>query len=338
MSMRIYKLSLYILISPLLLSCSNIGNTLDTGYSTDSENRLENVVTLFEPNLISTRHNERDIAISPDGQQIYFTRVAPKNRFSVILFVEKKSGNFTKPVIASFSGRYSDLEPAFSPDGQRLYFSSNRPLSGSGEPKDFDIWFVEKTKQGWTDAKNVGAPVNSDLNEYYPSITNNGDIYFTGLFDNEISGENIYKSAFKDGLFQQPQVINEQASQTHNEFNAFIAPDESYIIFSSDRKQQRGDYADLFISFNTDQQWSEAVNLGEAVNTSQLDYCPFVFERNGERILFFTRTDLAIDDHYQIPLNTKEFELVLDSIQNGSGNIYSMDFNALLDSLNNGPE
>ena len=239
---------------------------------------------IFAPGFISTRHNERDLALSPQGQELYFTRVSPKNRFSAIMVSVKKSGLWSKSSIAEFSGQYSDLEPAFSPDGQRLYFASNRPLVGNGEPKDFDIWFVEKTKQGWTDAKNVGAPVNSDLNEYYPSITNNGDIYFTGLFDNESSGENIYKSALKDGLFQQPKVINEQASQHHNEFNAFIAPDESYIIFSSDRKQQRGDYADLFISFNTDQQWSEAINLGEAVNTSQLDYCPFVYDRNGDRI------------------------------------------------------
>ena len=53
---------------------------------------------------------------------------------------------------------------------------------------------------------------------------------------------------------------------------------------------------------------------------------------------FFTRTDQAIKNHYQAPLDTKEFELVLDSIENGSGNIYSMDFNALLESLKNGPE
>ena len=321
-----------------IAACVSVNTSTQlTSFSIDNSLGSQ-IPDIFAPDLISTRHNERDFAVSPQGQELYFTRVSPKNRFSVIMVSVKKSGLWSKPSIAEFSGQYSDLEPAFSPDGQRLYFASNRPLSGNGKPKDFDIWYVEKTKQGWTDAKNVGAPVNSDLNEYYPSITNNGDIYFTGLFDNESSGENIYKSALKDGLFQQPQVINEQASQEHNEFNAFIAPDESYIIFSSDRKQQRGDYADLYISFNTDQQWSEAVNLGDSVNTSQLDYCPIVFERNGERILFFTRTDLAISDHYQAPLNTKEFELVLDSIENGSGNIYSMDFNALLDSLKNGSD
>ncbi|WP_321538323.1 hypothetical protein [Flavobacterium piscinae] len=46
--------------------------------------------------------------------------------------------------MVSFTGKYKDLEPFLSTDGLKLYFASNRPLTESGEPKDFDIWYVER--------------------------------------------------------------------------------------------------------------------------------------------------------------------------------------------------
>ena len=88
---------------------------------------------------ISTNRYERDFALSPNGNEIFYTLQMPQSTFQTILYTSKNStGQWSDPVVASFAGRYSDLEPAFSKDGQQLYFVSNRPVKGT-EKKDFDI-------------------------------------------------------------------------------------------------------------------------------------------------------------------------------------------------------
>jgi len=54
-----------------------------------------------------------------------------------------------------------DLEPAFSPDGKKLFFVSSRPLTGEGPDKDFNIWFIERTAEGWSKPKQVGSNINT---------------------------------------------------------------------------------------------------------------------------------------------------------------------------------
>ena len=99
---------------------------------------------VFMENIVSTNLNERDMAISPDGSEMFFTIQSNQHAVSTIIRLKKLSNNkWSNPEVASFSGKYSDLEPAYSPDGKKLYFSSNRPVAGN-DPKDYDIWYVEK--------------------------------------------------------------------------------------------------------------------------------------------------------------------------------------------------
>src|SRR5690606_36355495 len=79
-----------------------------------------------------------------------------------------------------FSGdpRWLDLEPSIDPDGGRLYFMSTRndAQDGAGDP---DLWFVPREGGRWGAPRAVGAPVNSDLPEYCPSVAADGTLVFT---------------------------------------------------------------------------------------------------------------------------------------------------------------
>src|ERR1700757_5198657 len=79
---------------------------------------------LFEPGKISDGFANRDMAISPDGNELFYTIQFTKGLYSVIMHSVKKTGVWGTPEVASFSGRYNDLEASFSPDGNKLYFSS----------------------------------------------------------------------------------------------------------------------------------------------------------------------------------------------------------------------
>ena len=74
---------------------------------------------VFGPGIISDGYSNRDMALSPDGNDLYYTLQWSYGLFSVILHSKKINGEWTKPETALFSGRFNDLEPAYSPDGDR---------------------------------------------------------------------------------------------------------------------------------------------------------------------------------------------------------------------------
>lgn len=285
---------------------------------------------IFMENIVSTNLNERDMAISPDGSEMFFTIQANQHAVSTIIRLKKLSNNkWSDPEVATFSGKYSDLEPAFSPDGKKLYFSSNRPVTGN-DPKDYDIWYVEKINEMWTTPRSLGAPVNTSSNEFYPSVTSNGNIYFTAEYENGVGKEDIYLSRWVNGTFTTPVPLDTAVNSKLWEFNAFVTADERYIIFTSyGRKNEKGG-GDLYISTKSNEgKWTPARLLNK-INSNVLDYCPFVTA--DQKSFFFTsaRHDLASHE------KTKTFadlSKTYNGITNGSENIYWMSFASLLESL-----
>ncbi len=183
---------------------------------------------LFAPGIVSTGMYTRDVAITPDGKEIYFCVGIGSYTFATILCTREVEGKWLPPEIVPFSGGPDvwDFEPALSPDGSRIYFLSSR--SDGDEPAgDQDIWYVDRTDSGWGSPKNLGAPVNTDGGEFFPSITNDGTLYFTRSEKGSRLNQ-IFRSRFVEGAFQEPELLPGQVNCGTNRFNAFISPDESY--------------------------------------------------------------------------------------------------------------
>ncbi|MEJ2086046.1 MAG: hypothetical protein P8Y44_10280, partial [Acidobacteriota bacterium] len=185
---------------------------------------------LFAPGLVSTGLSERDMAISPDGNELYFTTVLGSSyTFSAIVEFRRSQGSWKGPQVASFSGHYMDLEPALSHDGEQMFFVSRRPTQEGDEPSDNeDIWVVERIEDGWGVPRNLGAPINSPQPEFFPSVTRDGTLYFTRK--GEDGSESIYRSRLSQGSYDEPEVLGPEVNSARTRFNAFIAPDESYLI------------------------------------------------------------------------------------------------------------
>ena len=135
---------------------------------------------LFAPGVVSTGLATRDIAMTPDGDELYFS-VTLGDR-TMIMVTRQVDGVWSVPEVAPFSGRYLDIEPAISPDGRRFFFLSTRPQPGQEEKPGWvyqDIWVMDREGDGWGEPFNLGPPVNSDAPEFFPSITNDGTLYFT---------------------------------------------------------------------------------------------------------------------------------------------------------------
>jgi Tol biopolymer transport system component len=286
---------------------------------------------IYGEHFISTSINERDFTISPDGLEIYFTISTPKSTFQTIVYCEKINGAWTKPRVVSFAGKYSDLEPAFSADGKTLYFASNRPISGD-QTKDFDIWKVTRQGKIWSEPTNLGNVINTSADEFYPSIAKNGNLYFTAAYQGGPGREDIYQATFNNGTYQKSVPLDTGVNTKFFEFNAFVDPDEKFILFTAyGRKDDMGG-GDLYISEkNENGQWKSSVHL-KNINSKQLDYCPYVSPDG--KSLFITSERHHLPSVFQ-PKNATYQEIMeaTTQVQNGSGNIYWIDFLNLLKSL-----
>ena len=277
---------------------------------------------------LSTAINERDFALSPDGTEIFYTISTPRSTFQTIVYSKRSAkGEWPAPEVAAFAGEYSDLEPVFSHDGNTLYFSSNRPLNGT-EPKDFDVWKVSRTTTGWSKAENLGPVVNTEADEFYPSIARNGNLYFTASYKGGPGREDIYMSEFKNNQYQKPVALDTMVNSKFYEFNAFVDPNEQYILFTSYGRQDDAGGGDLYMaSKDGNGKWKPARNLTE-LNSRQLDYCPFVSPDG--KSLFFT------SERHQLPVSFNGSKTTAQKIRefakdplNATGNIYWVSFEAL---------
>lgn len=232
--------------------------------------------TLFAPGWVSTGGFERDAALTPDGRRFLYTVVLGE-RFAIVETVQGDDGRWSVPEVVPFSGRFKDLEPAFTADGGRLLFVSDRPGPGRAEGReDFDIWAVDRDGEGWGEPFPLAAGVNTERNEFFPSATGGGVLYFTR---NEGESENVWRArgALGEGEVE-AERLPEQVNATASQFNAFITRDESALIFGSGpRGEVSFGRADYYVCFRTpDDAWSEAVNLGPEVNSGANEYCPYV--------------------------------------------------------------
>ena len=280
---------------------------------------------VFAPGVISTAYNERDAAFSPDGNEFFYSL---KGTIGFSLIQTKiKDGVWQSPEVASFSGKYSDIEPCFSRDGTKLFFVSNRPLTGEGEPKDYDIWFVEKINDGWGKPKNIGLPINTEANEFYPSFTEDGTIYFCANYKNGIGGEDLYYSVFKDGKYLSPINLGASVNSVRDEFNSFVSSDGNFIIFTSMGWGAGFGGGDLWISFRKDvNSWTKPKNMGKQINSPYFEYCPSITPDG--KYFFFTSNRSGEQSYSETLLTYDKIIEGLNSTLNGSQNIYwiSADF------------
>lgn len=266
--------------------------------------------------------NVRDFCISKDGNEAFFTVQSPNQEISQLAYIKKNKNGWSKPELLPFCDSYMYLEPFLSFDNNRLFFASNRPLNDSiNKKKDFDIWYVERRHkdEAWSKPKNLGKPINSELDEFYPSVSKNGNLYFTMVSPDGFGKDDIYYCEWKDDKYSNPILLGENINSAGYEFNAFISEKEDFIIYSKYKEKDGQGSGDLYISKkDTKGNWQKAVNLGTPMNTKYMEYCPFYDEQN--QILYFTSKRNNI--HPRNFNTISEFNKYINESNNGLSKIY----------------
>lgn len=288
-----------------------------------------NTPQIFGEGIISTGDFELNPAFSPSGDTIYFNKVTPDFKTWTLCVSYFRNGQWSHPEVASFSGKYMDAGPFFSKDGRTLYFISDRPVKdGDSAKTDSDIWKVEATGKGWSKPIHLDPPINSSEDEYYPTLADNGTMYFASRRSGK--GSDIYRCRFENGRYVAAENIGEAVNTQDNEFEPFIAPDESYLIFMATRPNGLKN-AHLYISYNVNGVWTKNVRLPSPFNSEGTDWCPKV-TRDG-KYFYFISTRNKVSGKIPVEETMTELTKRLRSAGNGLGDIYQVDFSVLEKSM-----
>lgn len=314
---------LTVLMLGVLVGCSTTTNSTEEktetkltgdyfGYEATSE------VQVFGEGVISTPLGELNSVFSPDGNEFFYSISNVRLNYVALVHRKRVNGVWQEPKIPSFSGKHSDADPFYSMDGNRLYFISRRPLNDSiSEPKDYDIWYVDKEGDSWGDAINMGEKINTKRHEFYISVTKNNTLYYATNYEDLNGPSFIHKAELVNGEYEVTK-LGEAVNGTDGGGDPYISPDEDMLIFTSRREGGFGN-SDLYISFMVDGQWTKAMNMGPRINSEHLEFCPMISPDGN--YFFFTSMKHA-DFHSRTKKSYAEYTAQLESLENQLGNVY----------------
>jgi len=254
---------------------------------------------LFAPGIVSSIWGLHSTAVfSPDGREVFWSPMvmAPGAHYSVsvLMHMNQVEGRWTAPALAPFATPLGDDVPCFAPDGKRLFFLSRRPLPGQRQGNE-NIWYVERTAAGWSEARPFDSIVNAQEKHWQFSLDRVGNVYFASSASGGKGQNDIYVCRFEQGKYQLAANLGPRINTDKVDMTPFIAPDGSYLLFSRDQA--------LFVSFHQkDGCWTEAIDLGPTLNmpggaidpmvTPDGKYLFFMSSRNGINGAYWVDTSI----------------------------------------------
>ncbi len=234
---------------------------------------------IFAAGLVSLpNRRETKIAFSPDGQEAF---IGASKR---ILYTRQENGRWSQPGLVDFLGTEpaNDVEPFVSPDGQTLFFVRNG-----------HIWRSVREKGMWAKASPMPAPINSSSDEWHPTVALDGTLYFCSTRGKVPGGYAIYRSRLRNGHYRKVEKLEAAINSQFGAWDPFIAPDGSYLIFSTERPDGRGKH-DQYISYRRGKTWRRAVALA-TINTGESEYGSYV-SPDGKYYFFSRPADWGTND------------------------------------------
>lgn len=244
----------------------------------------------FAPGIVSTPAIEINAAFRPDFQEFFFARQV--NGVFTLFRSSLAGRTWSEPeAVPVFPGGASGVavDMAFSPDGRELYFLGRFKPGTPPLEAPLDIWVTRQRDGRWTMAEVVPDPVSTGAAEFYPIVVADGSLYFVSDRPGGHGRGDIYRAPRgADGRFGTPVNVGSPPNSDGGEGDAFVSPDERYLIVSSTRPGGAG-RGDLYVSFrDADGRWGQPIALGAGINTPDHEFCPIATPDG--RYLFFSRT------------------------------------------------
>lgn len=193
---------------------------------------------------INSEFDEGSCTFDPDGNTMYFTycpiyenKVAGCKIYKSTFSNEQWSTPEEVPIFSDTA--ISVGQPCITRDGLTMYFVSDNPLGIGGK----DIWMMKRNSKTspWQKPVVLSSEINTKYDELYPSVDNEGNLYFSSNGRVGMGGFDIYK-ATKNGDNWQVENLKYPINSSANDMGIVFNPsDNNSGYFSSSRVFMKGD-------------------------------------------------------------------------------------------------
>jgi hypothetical protein len=203
------------------------------------------VPRVFAPGILSTHLHEYSITFSPDGKEIYFSR---GGEGTLVCRWEEKGWTAPK-AIRLFGDSLECEEASVAPDGKRIFFNARRTPRHERE-----ICRAERIREGWGNPQKL-------FQGMYATSSLDGTVYYTvtsGRPDYGVIGR-VEPSGTG---YTETELLGGEVNSDRIDAHPCIAPDESFVIFDSDRDRRFC----LYVCYRRpDGSWGKAVCLADHI-------------------------------------------------------------------------
>lgn len=203
---------------------------------------------------------------------------------NAIEMVKTKGNFYIQNVGKPINSDASDYGPAVTSDGKMLFFTSKRERPDHSNKDIFnplDNKHYEDVYVSYLDEKSGkwGKPEVldfCDVNKNQASISTSADGQYLFIYKDDEGDGNIYLSERDIDNYSTPKIMGDQINSKQYETHATISADGQTLYFVSDNGEGKGG-GDIYRCVRLPNgEWSEALNIGEPINTERDEICPFL--------------------------------------------------------------
>jgi hypothetical protein len=208
-------------------------------------------------------------------------------------YIQNPQRVFIDNMGGKINSSYPDYSAYISADESVLMFTSRRETSMGAERDNADHAYFEdiftstKINGEWTEAKNIGEPINSIDHDATAGLAPDGTTLYIYAHHGKGGGD-IYRSKLNGKEWSAPEKMGKTINSEFRETTISEWYDGSKILFISNKKGGKG-AGDIYIA-NRDEKgnYTTAINIGEPLNTKYSEEGVFLVP-DGKTLYFSSR-------------------------------------------------
>jgi outer membrane protein OmpA-like peptidoglycan-associated protein/tetratricopeptide (TPR) repeat protein len=275
-------------INYLEKASANMSKNYRDGYYKEDKSPVESLRYLADAYLLN---NEFEIAIAT--YERYKTEINPKET-ELIKDIERQinmcrvgSDRIKSPVnmiVTNVGGAinspYPDYAAVVNADESVMIYTTRRPTSTGGQMQDGkyfeDIFISEKINGIWSQATNIGGPINTNDHEATVGLSVDGQTLLIYKYENEIGFGDLFSSKQIGNRWTVPQPLGSNINTEFWESHASMSADGQLLFFTSNRPGGVGGRDIYFCRKLPTGEWGLAQNIGKNINTAFDEDGPYI--------------------------------------------------------------
>lgn len=196
---------------------------------------------------INSEFNEGPACFTKNGTQAYFSTGQKNLNANLKIYVSKRSGNaWEAPEEQRFfkdtTNRFDIANPYLSPDNKTIYFVAENAPGGYGGK---DIWMAKRKGNGWEEPVNLGPTINTENDENFPVLTENGELIYASRGLAGYGGYDLFRTKMENGQWTSPKNLGAPLNSASDDIYLIANPSFTKGFLSSNRPGTKGGF-DIF--------------------------------------------------------------------------------------------